>query len=514
MKANGDLINGYTEVSGATIFSKAVDQGSMTNVFSTSETTEAGIYYLNISVYDMGSRGILNKGSKIASFEINQVPTSLILSLSDTLINPGDELTIGADVLDQSGKNLAGQISGKIVSPSGEKENIVFTTGEFAKKQFATNATAGLWKIVAFYNKIGQEKEIEVKELQKIEFAIEDSILIIKNIGNVLYNKTIEINIGNETKSLDLNIEVGESRKFNLGAPKGEYDVVASDGDNQISQKVLLTGNAISIKDLEDIGFFKSFSVIWIFLILIFGGIGIILFRRFRKTKIIDEAMEKKGFFARIFHGNKGGRIYLEDNAGSPLQPIIRKKKIVDLTGGKINSAESALVLKGERYPSAVISVSIKNYGKLNSYAQENLSKIIQESAGQKGLIDWKDEHVFIIFSSIFSKTYDNELLASKSAFKLWKDLIEYNGKFKDKLIFNIGVNAGELVAAKVGEKLQYTGVGNIVSLAKRISDLAKEKVLVSETIKKKLMRDLRLEKLSSIGENSVYSVMDIRNRE
>lgn len=512
-KANGDLIEGFAGVTGATTFNKAVSKGGMINAFSTSDTAEAGIYYLNISVYDMGIDGILNKGSMIASFEINQIPASLILSISDIEVTPGDELTIGADVLDQSGGNMKGQVSGKVVSPTGEEERIVFTAGDFISQKFPTNATAGTWKIQAFYDKIGQEKEIEVRELQKVELTVEDSILIIKNIGNVLYNKTIDVNIGNETKNLALNIKIGETRKFNLGAPKGEYDVSATDGASSISQKVILTGNAISIKDLKDVSFFKSFSIIWIFLILVFGGIGFILFRKFRKTKIIDEYSGKKNIFSRVF--KRRNRSYLENDSivSSPLVPM-KRNKVVDLTGGRINSAESALVLKGEKYPSAVVSVSVKNYNKLSTHARESLLNIISGAAGQKGLIDSKDEHIFVIFCALYSKTYDNELLATKAAFKMWKELVEYNAKFKEKIEFNLGVNSGELVASKKNNKLEYTGVGNTVSLAKRISDLSSGKIMVSESIKKKLMRDLRVEKVSEIGPAGVYSVMDVRNRE
>ena len=134
--------------------------------------------------------------------------------------------------------------------------------------------------------------------------------------------------------------------------------------------------------------------------------------------------------------------------------------------------------------------------------------------AGLKGLIDWKEDRVFVIFSTIFTKTYDNEILATKSAFKIWRNLLDYNSKAKDKIDFNIGINSGELVASKSGDKLEYTGIGNTVSLARRMSDSDSGKILISESIKKKLMRDLRVEKLANIGDNPVYSATEIRNKE
>jgi len=520
VKANGDLLNGFAEVSEATYFSKAFENGYLMNTFSLSETLEAGIYYLNVSVYDVGSKGKLNKGSARISFEINQVASSLILSLSDNEATPGEKFTIGAEVFDQSGKKMEGKVSGKLISPSGEEKDIIMKSGEFIKIDFPTNATAGIWKLRVFYNKIGEEREIEMKELQKVELNIEGSVLVVKNIGNMLYNKTINIKIGNTTKELKLNIEVGEIRKFNLGAPKGEYEVFAGDGESSVSRQVLLTGKAISIDDLEK-GMFKNYFILWIFLIIIFGGVGVILFRKFQKEKIIDEksTKEKEGFFKGITNFLTFSKFRERNKIDSKyknheMKPIKSDKKVVDLTSDKIHSAESALVLKGKKYPSAVISISLKSYSKLNSSAKEALIKIIKETDTMKGLIDWKGDYVFIIFSPIVTRTYANEILASKVAFKIWEALSNYNKRFRDKIEFNIGVNSGDIISSKLGEKIEYTGVGNTISLAKRISDSDSEKILISEEVRKKGIRDLVVKKIKDIGENPVYSVSNIKNRE
>jgi hypothetical protein len=220
VKANGNPLNGFVEVSDATYFSKAVENGEIMNSFSMAENTEAGVYYLNITAYDLGNGGTLNKGSTLVSFEINQVPYSLVVSLSDNEATPGEEFSIGAEVYDQSGKDLPGKVTGKLLSPEGLEEDVSFNTGESYKKVFATNSTAGIWKLRLFYDELGEEREINVKEIQKVDLSIEDTVLVIKNIGNSLYNKSITVQIGNETKELNLTIDIGEIRKFNLGAQK------------------------------------------------------------------------------------------------------------------------------------------------------------------------------------------------------------------------------------------------------------------------------------------------------
>lgn len=514
VKANGDLFNGFIEVTEATFFSKAMEAGQMTNTFSLSETLEAGTYYLNITAYDLGSGGRLNTGSSRISFEINQIATSIILTMSDNAATPGEEFTISAEVFDQSGKEMGGKVSGKLISPSGEEREILMNTKDYFKVNFPANATAGIWKLRMFFDKIGEEREIEMKELQKVSLEIEGSVLIVTNIGNARYNKTINVQIGNETKELNLNIGIGEQRKFNLGAPKGEYDVLIDDGENSLSKQVLLTGRAISIDDLEK-GTFRNYLFLWVFLIVLFGGVGIVMLRKSQKTTALNEknSVEKSNFFSRIMKKIKGSKRQ-ESMDKIAYEKNKTDKKTLDLTSGKTLGAESALVLKGEKYPSAIISLSIKNYGSLGSHAKESLLKLVNDIDTKKGLIDWKSDYVFIIFSPIVTKTYANEILASKVAFALWKALNEYNKKSKEKIEFNIGVNSGDIIASKNKDKLEYTGVGNVVSLAKRISDSDSGKILISDSVRKKGIRDISVKKLKDIGENPIYEVYNIKDRE
>jgi len=63
VKENGQLLNGFVEGSNVTSFSKAIEGGYVSEVFSTSDTIEAGSYYLGVRAYDVGKGGILNEGS-------------------------------------------------------------------------------------------------------------------------------------------------------------------------------------------------------------------------------------------------------------------------------------------------------------------------------------------------------------------------------------------------------------------------------------------------------------------
>jgi len=149
-----------------------------------------------------------------------------------------------------------------------------------------------------------------------------------------------------------------------------------------------------------------------------------------------------------------------------------------------------------------------------------NLRDIVGNYKG-KGLVDYRGDYIFVVFSPLVTKTYGNERLAVRCGMKLAENLVGYNKKFKDKVEFGIGVHAGELVASKKGGKLKYTGIGNTISFAKRMSDLSPRddsgepdsgQVVVSDVIRKKLLRELKVVKGKEIGEKVTYVVSSVRD--
>lgn len=534
IKKNGNMLNGFIETSNATSFSKTVENGFASEVFSMSDTIESGIYYLSIHVYDLGSNGILNEGFTVASFSINQVASSIVTSLSNAVAEPGEALTIGVEVFDQSGIEMTGTVLVKVVSPEGEVIESNVQTGEFIDVDFVSNSSVGIWKVVTSFNDMIEEREFEMLGVQKVDFDFEDSVLKITNVGNILYNKTIEILIGNETMELELNIGIGEVRKFNLKAPNGEYEILVDDGDNSITRNVLLTGRVVSVRDFKEVGIFKDYFIIWIFLIVIFGGVGIIFFIKYRKTKtvkeggIIKKLKEKaKRIIPKKIRPHVANSLNFTNKSPS-VQGLDSEnykhedKSMLDLTKNKTQGAESTLVLSGEKYVSAVVALNIKNYDSLSEVANSALRDIVNKMSNgsmnsklhkNNGLVDWKGDHVFIVFSPIITKTYKNEILASKFGMELLTSLNAYNKKFKDKIEFNIGVHVGELIASKVGGKLKYTSMGNTISLAKRISDSDNSKLIISDTIRKKLLRELKVSKREDVGGNQTYEVSEIKDK-
>ncbi|MBU2576278.1 MAG: hypothetical protein KKF50_00995 [Nanoarchaeota archaeon] len=548
VKANGDLLYGFIEGMNSSVFSKAIEDGFVTEIFSMPDTIEAGTYDLGIRAYDRDKNGVsvLNEGFTTVSFKINQVASNMVISLSGDEAMPGEEFTVGAEITDQSGIEMIGTVSAKILSPKNEEIELAIPTGEFRSFSLPVNATPGVWKVITSFNLLAEQREFTVLENPKVEFEFgEDGVLIVKSVGNAKYNGTIQVDIGGEIRELELVMEMGEIRKFSLRAPQGEYDVAISDGESSMSQQVLLTGNAVSVSDLKSVGIFKAYSIVWIFLILILGGAGVVFYMKSKKTKTLGEEHTSKifgvfkkgagavghsiGSIGSKFHSKVSSNVpsKMKDHVASSMNFTNKSPKVqgldsdsyshednsmLDLTKKTMGTAESTLVLKGEKHPSAVVALSVKNYSELKDHAKKALIETINGTKEMKGLVDWKGEYIFIVFSPLVTKTYTNEVLATKAGFMILKSLTEYNKKFREHIDFNLGVHAGELIASKRDGKLKYTSIGNTISLAKRIADSDSGKLLVSDDIRRKMMRDLKVVKGKEIGKSQTYEVSEIKN--
>jgi len=120
------------------------------------------------------------------------------------------------------------------------------------------NFPSGLWTIEASYENETIERTFTVQEKSSIEFKIEDGKLIIKNNGNIRYQKTIQITIGDTKQSKTLNIPINEQKEWELVAPKGTYYIHITDGKNTFTKKNIQlfgTGNVIGAIDENLIGY-------------------------------------------------------------------------------------------------------------------------------------------------------------------------------------------------------------------------------------------------------------------
>lgn len=496
IKANQEKFTGFVRSQGMFEFEKQVVNGDFMENLATLNNLEAGEYNLNLYFYEEDKLGdILNEANTSLKFSIKQVPYSVPLTLSTLEINPGEKIEIRADIFDQSGIEMEGLVNVELISPKEERSFITISSGNTKKFEFPTNATSGEWRIYSSSEKIIEERRITInkKAILDLNFLESSSILKIRNIGNTNFLDTIQLEIANITTNLSLNIMPGEERKFTLSAPTGEHDVKISAGDTELEKRLLLTGNAISIRETK----FRvlDYPFVWMTIIVFVILLGIILFFRFnKKTFSLNRKIKTKIEKMRNMKNDNFGEKILQEGQKNPL-----------------NSAESSLVIKGIKEPTTIITLNLKK--DQSPFIKERIEEILSEINSKECAIELKEREAIIIFSPRKTRNYKNEYKAIKTALEIKGLIDEHNRKFNEKIDFGIGINSGDIIASLEKEKLKYTGTDNTLILSKKISELSEKEVWISERVKNKLLREVRTEKIEKSG-NTYYKVVKISERQ
>lgn len=492
-KENGELVNGFLKISGMFNIEKPIKDGKIIEKLSLADDTPSGTYNNEIIVYDLIGSTELNKANASFSFSVNQIPREINNILSENEIMPGKNLTIKPEIIDQANKKIDGLISIKIVSPDKKEIKSNVNSGESIDFYLPFDLTYGTWKIISSFSDLTKETEFIVIKNPKISFNFVDNVLIVKNIGNDIYNGKINVKIGDQNREVEIiNLKVGGEEKYSLEAPNGEYSISVSDGTDNAEQKLTLTGAVIGIDEFDGPGFFSKYPFVWGFILILFVLFTLIFLLNLRKTpfKLIGDLKEKKKFEA----------VQLSEDFS------LKAKN-------KISEAEHSLVLKGEKQSSSVISIKIENFNSLSSNTKKDILKIIRIAEDKKGAIEKIENSFLVIFSPLTTRSFSNESDASNIAFKIYKLFVELNNKVSDKFSFGIGLNNGDLISNTEEGKLKYTSIGNTILLAKKMADLKQNKVYASEDFRKKLMRDLRVEKAGQISNIQIYSILYVSNR-
>jgi len=498
-KDNGEVLDGFFKASGILNIEKPFYSGKLIEKIAISPTTAAGDYEIKLLVYDSLNGVQLNKDESSAFLTINSVPTTLNLAISAESIEPGENISISPLLLDQTEKNSNEIVLLTLISPNNNELTKEIKSGESTQFEIANNAIAGTWKIKAESSELYNEREFLVQNLGKIQTEILNNVVIVKNIGNSVYDGELKINIGDSVQTIKISsLKAGEQKRYSLEAPNGEYSVLISDGEQTQETRLLLTGAAIGIKEVVGMGIFSRYPFVWVFIVIILLLLAGIFLIRLKKTpfKLIGYLKERRG-----------NKLYQQFKTVQLSEDFSMKAK------NKVSEAEHTLVLKGEKQSSSVISIKINNLNSLTNNTRQDILKIIQLAETKKGVIEKSGESFIVIFNPLVTRGFSNEGDASDIAFKIYKLFLELNKKISDKFDFGIGLNNGDLIATIDGDKLKYTSLGNTVLLAKKMADLKQSKVYVSEDFRKKIMRDLRVEKADQIGSIPIYSILNVTNR-
>lgn len=503
-RENNKPINGFIELSiveGNTSILSHLE--TISNSFflinaSLPKDIKAGALLLKLNAYEVDPNGeTTNKGFLNQNIKINQVPTSLEIVFESEGVEPGTNLIVKAVLHDQTGEKIP-SISTIIIKNENDKtmEQTEIATDEFFEFPILYNEAPSKWKVIMTSNELTSESLFIILEKESIDIEIINRTLTITNTGNVLYDKKALIKIGDETLNIDIYLEVDKSQKYIITAPDGKYEVEVTAGDSVVSAEVVLTGKTIDVKKAPGtIGSLVKYPFVWIFMILILGFVVFIVFKKGSKKTFIGYLSPKTK--------KKPG-----------------KSKFVPLVKGSLvnsrNKAELSLSIKGDKQNVSVIALNIKNLKEIQS-KKGNMEGTLQKTVGiaeeNKAATYESYNTLFFILAPTKTRTFKNEKIALEIAHKIKEILTHHNKMFKQKINFGISLNYGTIVAKQEQESLKFMSLGTLISVAKKISSLANEDILLSEKMNDTLGSHVKTTKQEKSGID-VYSIKEIRNVE
>ena len=509
-RENGESVDGFVELliieGNQTSLSQlgTVSNGAFTISTSVPNDMAAGAYLLRLKVYERDSLGqITNNGFTDHNIHINQVPTNLEIVFENSEVEPGTNLRVKAILRDQTGEKIQ---STSFITIKNKNDKILqqteVATDEFLEFPVTYNEFPSTWTVVAVSNKITNEATLQILEKESIEMQITNNTLTITNTGNVPYNKTALIKIGDETLNVDVYLEVDESQKYIISAPNGEYNIgVATGGVTAEAENILLTGKSVEIRKAPGrIGGLLKYPIAWIFVILILGFVTLIVFKRgYQKTFIgyITSKVKHKP-------GNVGGSAITSSTSKSLINPR--------------NRAELSLSIKGDKQNVSLVTLNVKNLKEIHgkeSSVKDTFQKLVHIAEEHKAAVYENNNFIFFILAPIQTKTFKNESTALNIAQKMEKTLANHNRMFKQRIDFGISMSYGTIVAKHDTNNnvLKFMSMGNLMTMAKKTSSVSNSEILLDEKIHEKLRSEVKAIKNHKSGIN-VYSIKEIKNVE
>ncbi|MEK6888620.1 MAG: adenylate/guanylate cyclase domain-containing protein [Nanoarchaeota archaeon] len=479
IKKNGKKLDGIAELKIAGLelnYVTPVSSGEFVFNATLPEDAKSGNYGLIIRAYekDLSDR-IINEGNSETDIKVKQILKKIEVALTQVSLQPGQMIGYKVIGYDQGGKEMASEVQVKItradrtveldrISMTGENQN--FTTLE--------NSTPGSWIIEAQAGEIAGAKSFLLSENENASFEMVENALIIRNTGNVPYNKPVAISIGNVQEIRDVFIDVGGEKKFRMAAPDGEYEISVVQSNSSINLgKTFLTGRSIAVKDNDGNNSFFGKTIIWIIVLL--AAIVAIYF-----------------YYNRI---KDGGSITIPRSSFSY---------------GKNEQG----IVHGEKQKTSIVSVRIKNS---NSDTKDNLlasirSRILEEARSMKATTNQTADSITAIFAPIMTKKEDNAQDAVTLATKIKRILDEHNKKHKQRLDYGVGINEGDLIVEISEGRFRFSPAGTTIQTAKNLAGSANGEILLSDRVHASTRARVKVEKakegwrIAQIKDNSKYA--------
>lgn len=506
-KENGDSSSGFIDlkITGQNNFSikksGTISNGSFSFNASFPKDMASGKYDIKLNAYEKNSDGErTNTGSENAQFNMEQVPRNLEILLENESVKPTGKAKIKTRLHDQTGKKIKANTSVKVSKSDSEivADKSVMTEEEIEVK-VPYNAPPKEWDIFAESKGLTNERSFDIRERKEINTTISGNRLNITNAGNVAYNDSVEIEIGQNTTSINVSIPVGSTESYRLTAPDGEYEVsvLGEDGSPKVTKTATLTGSAVGATQGRPRGS-SIFSFSWIFAILVLGVVGFIFFKKTRAKTIF--ARKPK-----------------EPQKPKPKKEVQQSSSVQETKTGlnPKNKAEVSLSISGDKQKTTTVCINLENLEEMEEakgYAEKTLQKIIEYAEDKKAYTYEGHKNLCFLFAPSKTKTFKNEATALDVARYAKNQIKEHNKLFKKKITFGMSINNGEAIFKDSQGTAKFMSMGKLLPSAKKIasqSKNSKSEILISKEVANSLKSKVKAEHFKD--QDEVYHITQLK---
>ncbi|MBU0930363.1 MAG: hypothetical protein KJ623_04815 [Nanoarchaeota archaeon] len=195
------------------IYNNDVKEGQYSFTSVLSKTIKS--YYHNITLIVSDSDG--NKGTNEINFEIIPIPTKLEAVFDKEGYIPEDNINIKINLYDQANDILSRNAHVKITDVDNkvvyEQDKLTTESVDYQLPQFAI---PGDWKLDVESEGLKASTKISVESIEILSVNVVGQSLVIKNMGNDLFNDKVDIDSDGIIKSESVRLKPGEETSIEL----------------------------------------------------------------------------------------------------------------------------------------------------------------------------------------------------------------------------------------------------------------------------------------------------------
>jgi hypothetical protein len=532
---SGNAVNGFVElfVPAINLYkSGVVTNGAFDIVTPLPMNAKGGEHDIRIDIHntDSNSRKI-NLGSYSSKITISQKLKELNIKLNSDTAKPQEDFTFKVEAIDQAGDTMAKDVTLVINKPQGVPfVKKIIRSGEDQNLKFALSDTPGYWSIETEVDSIKARKLFYLSEVNTLQTSLIDNTIIITNIGNAPYVGPVEISIGSVVEVKQVNLNAGETQKFTLRAPDGDYKITTSSEDGEVKElgTAFLTGNAVKVSDFkEDVIYTFTNPLIWWLAVALLVLIVILVQVKIRMNRIrghsIPSASGSMNMMAKPisivprteFSPNTRSTTDLAPSKTKFDMSWFEKPKVVPSQQSvnpfvpatpKVNPNVVFGSTQGIRERAAAIALYVNT---VNPNVNETINRALSLARETGAKIYLDGEYKVILFSPRLTQNQDNELVAINVARRIQALFLEHMSMTSDGATFGLGVSDGEIISEIENGKFHFTSTGNLISYAKRLAHASNTKLLLSDSIRRKVITTVKTEKAPYQGVWEVVKVTD-----